>query len=263
MFVLVMKEQTALQLVLKDRLESLRIRHPSYSMRAFAKRAGVSPATMSMVMKGKRAVSQKLAEELSTRLNFDPQERSEVLAPMLEAKLSQNETQHSAYVQISLDQYRIISDWRAFAILNLIKAIDFQSDDSWIAERLGLEVTDVRETIERLKRLQMLEEKDGRYVRTVSKYRTTEDVANASLQKSHAQTLELAQASLERDSVEERDFTWLTMPMDLEKMSLAKAMIRKFQDDLSEAIDVAASPTEVYRLAIQFFPLTKLKKDKV
>jgi hypothetical protein len=34
MFPLAMKEQVSLQAVLKNRLESLRIRYPSYSMRA-------------------------------------------------------------------------------------------------------------------------------------------------------------------------------------------------------------------------------------
>jgi uncharacterized protein (TIGR02147 family) len=232
-------------------------------MRAFAKRAGVSVATMSLIIQGKRTVSQKLAKELSDRLDFDPQERSEILAPTLDTKAGQRSAEdHEAYVQISIDQYRLISDWRAFAILSLIKTLDFQSSNEWIANRLGISVDEVIETIERLKRLGMLEEKQGRYVRTVSKYRTTEDIANASLRKSHAQTLDLAQASLERDPVDVRDFTWLTIPMDMEKLALAKTMIRKFQDDLSTALETDSNPSEVYRLAIQLFPLTKIKKTK-
>ena len=255
-----MRNQSALQSALKSRLDTLRIRNPRYSMRSFAKRAGVSAGTMSMIIQGKRSVSQKLAEELSDRLNFDPQERSEVLAPTLELQSEQNSSARESYVQISLDQYRVISDWQSFAILSLIKTVDFQSDDQWIADRLGLEIGDVKSAIERLMRLGMLELSHGRYARTTSKYRTTEDIANSSLRKSHSQTLDLAHASLERDSVEERDFTWITLPMDPEKMILAKSMIRKFQDDLSDSLGISSLPTEVYRLAIQFFPLTKLAK---
>ena len=236
----------------------MRIRYPAYSMRAFAKRAGISPATMSLIMQGKRPVSMKLAETLSERLAFDPQERSEVLAKNLEAEAS---TEREAYVQLTLDQYRIVSDWRAFAILNLIKTVDFKSDVSWIAKRLGVTESETQETVERLLRLEMLSIQDGKFVRTASKYRTTEDIANASLKKSHAQNLELAHVSLEENTVGERDFTWLTIPMDMKKMKLAKAMIRKFQDDLSQALETDAEATEVYRMAVQLFPLTKLDKD--
>jgi uncharacterized protein (TIGR02147 family) len=253
-----MKEQIALQHALKSRLESLRIRFPAYSMRAFAKRAGISPATMSLIIQGKRPVSIKLAESLSERLQFDPQERSEVLAKTLEPK---DDDTREAYVQLTLDQYRIVSDWRSFAILNLIKTIDFQSNPRWIAERIGISEPDVNEIIERLTRLEMLKIENGKFVRTVSKYRTTEDIANASLKKSHAQNLELAHVALEENAVDERDFTWLTIPMDMDKMKLAKAMIRKFQDDLSEALETDAAPTEVYRMAVQLFPLSKLNKD--
>jgi uncharacterized protein (TIGR02147 family) len=257
-----MKAQIALQHALKSRLESLRIRYPAYSMRAFAKRAGISPATMSLIMQGKRSASLRLAESLSERLQFDPQERSEVLAKALEVK---SEPDREAYVQLTLDQYRIVSDWRSFAILNLIKTVDFKSDVTWIADRLGISEDETSETIERLKRLEMLKVENGQFVRTVSKYRTTEDVTNASLKRSHAQNLELAHVSLEEDSVEVRDFTWLTIPMDMEKMKIAKAMIRKFQDDFSDAVENGAKATEVYRIAIQLFPLTKINskpKDK-
>lgn len=127
------------------------------------------------------------------------------------------------------------------------------------AKRAGILKEDVAEVLERLIRLEMLKIIDGQYVRSVSKYRTTEDISNSSLRKSHAQTLDLAQLSLEADPVEARDFTWLTLPMDMKKMSLAKTMIRKFQDDLSAALEMESNPGEVYRLAIQLFPLTKIK----
>ncbi|MDX9730462.1 MAG: TIGR02147 family protein [Bdellovibrionales bacterium] len=263
MFPLAMKEQVSLQAVLKNRLESLRIRYPSYSMRAFATRAGVSPATMSLIMQGKRAVSQKLALQISERLQFDPQERSEALADAApRPRRKTTAARHDPYTQLSIDQYHAISDWRAFAILSLTKTRDFESAHSWIATRLGLTEKQVDETVALLLRLGMLEKKNGHYKRSTTKYRTTEDIVNLSLRKSHAQTLDLAQASLENDSIDARDFTWLTLPMDTKQMTLAKTMIRKFQDELSDALETDANPNEVYRLAIQLFPLTKIKNKE-
>ena len=216
---------------------------------------------MSLILNGKRKVSKKLAEQISERLLFDPQERADVLEPFRKRKLADQVAATESYVQLSADQYRVISDWRAFAILNLIKTEGFQSRPEWIAERLDLKLAEVSETLECLERLEMVAWKNGKLYRAVSKYRTTDDVTSASLQRSHQQTLELAMRSLESDPVHARDFTWVTFPMDLEKMAKAKTAIRKFQDELMQVIGEDAKPTEVCRLAIQLFPLTQVKNQ--
>jgi uncharacterized protein (TIGR02147 family) len=261
-----MKEQAAVRNILKSRLENLRIRYPNYSLRAFAKKTGVSPATLSLLLQGKRKISEKLASSLCERLLLDPQERSEVLGGFIEAKAKErdsvSEKKQQQYVQLTMDQYRVISDWRSFALLNLIKTVDFKNDTKWMAERLNLPPAEIKETLQRLTRLGMIEEKKGQISRTVSQYRTTDDISSLSLKNSHRQTLELAQASLEKDHVDIRDFTWVTMPMDLTKLPQAKTLIRKFQDDMSDLMEEKTKPTEVYRLSIQLFPLTNVKKTE-
>jgi transcriptional regulator with XRE-family HTH domain len=257
-----MREQTAIQNALRTRLENLRVRYPNYSLRAFAKKAGISAVTLSLLLKGKRRVSQKLALQISERLAFDPQERSEILNPLPKEKKEVDSKLSPTYVQISVDQYRLISDWRAFALLNLIQTVDFENDPDWIAERLGIRRSEVEETLQRLSRLGMISSKGGKLKRTVSKYRTSDDIANLSLRKSHQQTLELAHASLESDPVSQRDFSWVTLTVDARKLDKAKLLIRQFQDDFMELIEAEGSPNEVYRLAIQFFPLTKVRAER-
>jgi transcriptional regulator with XRE-family HTH domain len=251
-------KQTALINAVRHRYDTAKIRHPNYSIRAFAKKAGVSPATLSLLLQGKRKISRKLAKSLSEKLNFDPQERAEVFGAYLpKPRNSQILLLDPEYIQLTMDQFQLIGDWRAFAILNLIQTINFKNDPHWIAERLGLDLKETKETITRLKRLGMIEEKNGKLSRTAAKYRTTDDVANSSLRKSHAQTLELAMRSLENEPVERRDFTWITLTFDPSKMDETKTLIRKFQDDLMLLNETNVQPTEVYRLAVQFFPLTK------
>ncbi len=84
-----------------------------------------------------------------------------------------------------------------------------------------------------------------------------DDVSNIALKKSHHETLRLADAALDANAVNIRDYTWLTLAFDLKKMKLAKELIRKFQDEFLELVDENSNPQEVYRLAIQLFPLTK------
>ena len=104
----------------------------------------------------------------------------------------------------------------------------------------------------------IIEDKRGRWKRAAPRYRSVDDVANSALRKSHHQTLELARESLDQDSINTRDFTWVTFAMDKSKIKLAKTLIRKFQDDLLSLLKEDAAPDEVYRLGIQLFPITKI-----
>lgn len=253
-----MESQLALRHILASRLEKLRTKHPAYSLRAFAKKAGVSPATMSLLIAGKRRASRKVIALLDERLQFDPREKSEVMGLLRKSKKSQDT---DPFVQLRMDQYELIGDWKSFALLSLTSIKDFQSDAGWIANRLGITVSEASETIARLKRLGMLIEKNGQLFRADAKYQTTDDIKSTSLLQSHSQTLDLAQSSLERHAVDQRDFSWITFAVDTKKLPLAKTLIRRFQDEFMDLIEGGDTASEVYRLSIQLFPLTRLEGD--
>lgn len=264
-----MKEQITIQRILQSRLTSARARNPGYSVRAFSKQVGISAGTLSLIMLGKRAVSRKLAEKIARNLLLDPQERSEILSLFAARKRNATATRPGdsvapAYLQLTADQYKLVGDWHYFAILNLTVTCGFRNDPVWIADRLGLSVTVVTDALERLKRLEMVRETvDGSLERVNPRFRTTDDIANESLRRSHHQNLELARESLEGDPLSARDFTWLTLPVDMRRMPQAKELIRKFQDEFLEAMRDGLNAEggtrfdQVYRMAVQFFPLTK------
>lgn len=255
-----MNAQLAVQNLLRARYESAKLKNRAYSIRAFAKQAGISPATLSRILNGKRKVSRKLADKLCNKLLLDPQERAELLShfsPLIFPN-SQDSADSSRAIQLTADQYQVVSDWRAYAILGLTEIQNFKNDPAWISRRLRVPVTEVKQVIARLLRLEMLtEDEKGNLKRVNPRYRTTDDVANLALKKSHYQNLELARESLDSDPVSERDFSWITFPMDPKKLGDAKTLIRKFQQDLYKILDENAKPSEVYRLAVHFFPLTK------
>ena len=82
-----------------------------------------------------------------------------------------------------------------------------------------------------------------------------------SVRRSHEETLELAKESLHRDSIHERDFTHITLAIDPKNLSMAKELIRKFQDEFASLVETG-NTTEVFRLSMQFFPLSDLKNDE-
>jgi uncharacterized protein (TIGR02147 family) len=153
----------------------------------------------------------------------------------------------------------VLGEWVHFAILSLLKTDDFKSDPQWIATRLGISPNQVSTALERLLSLEMIQRSEhGEYSRTNGHFRTSDDVADVSIRKFHSQTLELAKESLHRDPIECRDFSAVTMAIDLNQLDRAKTIIRQCQDELMSLLETGQR-TEVYRFSCQLFPLTVLK----
>ena len=251
-----MKTEASLQKVLHERLNELRTKNPQYSTRAFAKKLGISSGAMSEILNGTRVVSRKIATRFCDRLLLDPVERSQVLGEFPESKktLRANpEVLH--YLKLSMDQFKMMSEWYYFAILSLMQTADFVADIAWVAQRLGLTKTTATQAVDRLCRLNVIKiEADGRWTRSSSGHRTTDDFANLSIQKAHTETLEMSLKALENRPVEERDFTSLTLPLDYEDLPEAKQMIRKFYDEFYQRFNNTKKPKETERTLRWSFP---------
>ena len=267
-----MKHQLTIQKLLQTRMTDAKAKNPSFSLRALSRKAGLSPAMTSRVLSGQRQVSIRLAKKIVVALMLDPQEQSEILSLFPDPKkLRQaatnpvaDEKTDSQYLQLTADHFRAISEWHYFAILSLFKTKGFRSDAEWIAQRLGLSAPVVTQALDRLKRLGIVtQDKKGKLARSPAPLRTTDDVMNLSVRKAHFESLELARKSLEIDSIDKRDFTSLTLAFPAERLNEAKVMIRKFEDEFDGTFEGGASlPTEVYRLCVSLFPLTKSQSGK-
>lgn len=253
-----MNEQLAVQTLLQRKFAELQSANPRYSLRSFSRKVGMNPGALSGILNGKRNVSAKLAERIAERLLLDPQERSELFGQfrVLRTRIGEEGTSED-YRRLTAAQFKVTAEWEHFAVLSLIKIRGFKSDAEWIAGRLGITAARAREVIRRLVDAGMASlEADGKLKRTAPRFRTTDDVADASVRRSHEQSLELARRSLEADAVQDRDHTWLMLPMDPKNLSVAKEKIRQFQDELSQLAGTG-DRAEVYRLSMHLYPLTK------
>ena len=248
--------------LLNQHLVAAQLKNPQYSSRAFSRKLGLSSGALSEIMNGGRPVSQKIATRICDRLGLDPMERNQVLEKYASKKISDLPASESAsFLRLSTDKFRMMSEWHYFAITSLINTKGFQSNPEWIAERLGLAAILVEQAISRMIRLQVIHlKKNGDYQLGNMMIRTSDDLTDVSIQKNHAETLELAKSALENRSVEERDFTSLTLPFDPKNLPEAKQLIRKFENEWLVHFDLNDKPREVYRLAIQLFPLTQKPK---
>jgi uncharacterized protein (TIGR02147 family) len=252
-----MNHQLAIQKLFQERITEAKAKNPAFSLRSFARKLGLSPAMTSRVLSGKRSVSLKTAHKLIESLIPNPQERAEFLASL--SKPERADTVDPQYLQLSADQFKLISEWHYLAILSLLKTKGFQNKPSWIAARLGITVAKAEDALTRLKRLELIaEDKKGNLKRTSSNLCTSDNVFDASIRRAHLESFELAKNALEHQTVDVRDCTSLTLAFAPERMKEAKEFIRRFQDEFDARFETPKPAlTEVYRLFIQFFPLTK------
>lgn len=259
-----MKEQLAIQTLLRSHLVELQSKNPQYSLRSYAGKVGVHVGALSSIINGKRNVSRDLAERIARRLLIDPQKRSELLELFPERKrklkTDSSQTVTPRYLELEATKFKMIAEWEHYAVLSLMNTKDFQDDFQWISNRLGITEARSIEVIKRLLDVGLIKRNENdKLVRTQVSVRSSDDTVNLSLRKSHESTLDLARESLNRDGIHERDFGYVTMAIDPRNISVAKEMIRKFQDELSEVLE-SGNQTEVYRFSTQLFPMTKLNK---
>lgn len=237
---------------LSNEYTKARAKNPSYSLRAFSSKLGIQVSALSEIFNGKRVISKKMGLRILSGLGLSPIESEHILSDSREDGKS----------NLSLDYFKAVSDWYYFAILSLAEIPNFEANPTWISKRLNISKREAKIAIDRLIKLEMLvENEDGSCEASGVEYKTPTDILNASLKNHTVQTLELAADSVINDPVEERDFSTITMAIDPRNLGEAKKMIKSFRKRLSKKLE-SGNKKEVYKLAIQLFPLSRENKKE-
>lgn len=242
-----MFEASKIQSLLMEELANAQAKNPRYSMRAYAKKVGVSQAAISQILSGKRAISKKSARRILSGLDRNPSEIERLLGGTA-----------PEFKSLDADSFHLIADWHYFAILSLAETRGFRSSPEWIASRLGISKKIAEGAIERLVRIGLLESdpKNGKLRATGDQFAAISSVATPALRKANRQNLELAERALEEIPLEARDFTAITICFDPAKIEEARNRIREFRRNFADAMESGAKK-EVYKICIQLFPLTR------
>ena len=245
-------------------------------MRSFAEALGIGSGALSQILSGKRTVSTKLTERIFKFLELSPVEQKKFLesviaekknlkrtSPALKSKLEKFSSLPHERVAIdrglSLDEFRIVSEWYHNAILELTFAKDFHSDSRWIAQALGITVMEAKLAVERLLQLELLEEVNGNLMKTDFNLDTKDkSKTSAFLKRRQKQILLKSIESLENDPIEERNHSALTVCIAQDQIPEAKKRIQAFMWELAQVL-VKGEPERVYELSVNLFPLQKQK----
>jgi uncharacterized protein (TIGR02147 family) len=232
----------------------------SYSLRAFARQLKLDPSTVSQLLSGRRNASAKLLVKICDRLDVSPLERKGLLA---DAKRKQKRAFRADvdsvgdYKQLSLDSFALMADWYHYAILELTAVTGFQNCPRWIARSLGISVTEAKIAIDRLKRLELLDEVDGQLRRTEAFVTNNTGAAvGSALKKLQRDWITKALAATENIDASEKDITSITMAIDVSKLIEARKLIAKFRREMCAFLEEGET-SRVYTMGIQLFPVSK------
>jgi len=253
-------------------LQSIQRQNPRYSLRAWAKQLDLPHVAMlSMVLNRKRrllpSLSSKISQNYFTIGRFTEAEaryfdilvlRANARTPdeqIFYEKILASLRPDRQFSTLSLDHFRIISDWYHLAIVEMTQLKDFSADPRWISLRLGGCVNEgqVREAIDRLFRVGLLERGDDGTLRKLnSHYSTPSDIPSQAIRSFHKQGIERALAALESQPVELRDITAHVVTTSTAKVPEAKEMIREFRRRLAEFLETPGGDA-VYQVNVQLF----------
>lgn len=261
-------EGRSFRTILQDELNQRQARNPGYSLRAFARDLGAPASKVSSYLNGKGGLSAARSRQLADRLRLVGAAR-EIFVLSATAAHSRSRTarqaareslarlQEGRFAELQIHAFECIRDWYHMAILELTSLEGFQSDEKWLAKRLGLSIGVVKAAVKRLESLGLLARDGSRWHQTGADLKTPCDVPNQAVREHHRQILELAAVSLESDPVTLREITSMQFAVDPERLPVLKQAIRDFQEKLSQLAEQGGHRNEVYALGVQLFPLTR------
>lgn len=275
---------------LNEELLSRNKKNSRYSLRAFAKQMQLSSSFVSKLLSGKRPLTQATFKTISLRLPLSPQVENYYFNLEFGQKdlylAHSNNVDHendsnefnvkntsnrghsqSIYKNINLEQFKIISEWYHFAILELVSVDGFIPNSNYIASQLGISNLEAQQALHRLIKmglikLKLVRGKDPSYYSenftTVNKKIATK--ATYIQQKAF---LEKSIDAMEFTPIEDRSQSSMTMAIPKSRLKEAELLIRKFRREFTELMQRKGKRDSVYQLNISFFPLTQLNHKSI
>jgi uncharacterized protein (TIGR02147 family) len=242
---------------LAESLAEIKSKNSSYSLRSFAKKLDIHPAALSEFINGKRSVSAQKAEALLKKLMIAPNDVQKIVQAFGADDFQSDLT---PAIELKMDQFQMIADWQHFAIMSILEVKNPPRTTKSISTRLGISIRYTESALQRLERLSLIRKDSRGYSVSGEQYNSADEVSDISIKKHHIDGFELAKKALETLPLSQRDFYSITISANPDKLPEAKKLIRKFQEKL-QSIMQTGNTSEVFRLCVQLFPLSKPEEE--
>lgn len=239
-------------------LEKRKSQNPAYSLRAFSRALGLSPAFLSKLLRKEKGLSLFRAKSICQKLGYGPIQTKEFCELVTQAESKKDN--FSNLQTLELDHFQLVADWYHGAIIELFDLKKNKSSTEWMARELGVSTEQAQEALERLIRLGLVKKSGDQYVKSRAAYSTPNDIPNSAIRFYHQQMLAKASEALLRQSVSERHFTGHTFAVKKNKLSQAKSEVKRFVTRMSKLM-ATNEGDKVYQLNVQLFSLSGDKDE--
>lgn len=246
--------------ILRDEFYKRTLKNQNYSLRAFSRDLGLTSGNLSDILKRKSGISLEKAGQISSKIRLTQADENlfftlvKMNSSDEQANLKLQMLNHdSSYITLADDYYRVLTEWFYFALVELVRVQDFQNNDGWIANRLGINACDVRPAIERLLRVELLKDIDGELIQTYDYFISPSGTPLDTAKKFRKQILSKAIEAVDKQAIEERNFTsgfLRARKVDLPKIG---EKIKEFRRQMAAEIESGEGHDCIYAFSIQFF----------
>lgn len=249
---------------IKEEFSQKQRRSPKYSLRGYARYLGVHPATLSLVLKGKRPLPVRDSMLIADKMQLGPKERTLFFESLYKTRIRLDEIQISPVDEsIIIDgesYFNVIAEWEHYAVLTLFDLSEFIPTIPEISRLLKLTSVRTDVVLNNLMNCGLIRHGEHGLEKAQCRVRTTEDIKNAAIQKSHIETMEMGIEKIQSVGNDMRDFSSVTIAVNPEKLTEAKTIIREFRQKMAALLE-EGHRSEVYQLGIQLYPLTENTKN--
>ena len=250
----------------------------AFSWQEFAKTAGFSsPVYLKYVSEGRFNLSAEAASRTAQAMHLADYER-EFFVKMVELGHAKNDDEKRAAFSkmvsiaesrkakiVDGESFRFFEDWKNPVLRELAPAMPGAKPLAMAhACRPDVSAAEVSESLSFLVKANLLQkDKDGNYAQT-DKVVTTGpmEFTPLAVRGLHRQMGEFALDAIENVPQDERHFSGLTLGITREAYEKIVQRIAEFRKDIIAIATSEAATEEVYRLNVQFFPMTKKSANK-
>lgn len=232
--------------------------NPRYSLRAFARYLKLESSYLSKILQGKREITVRLLTRVQGPLAITPPQADLFTERIRQLKKKKEKPELLLNLeQVSVDVFHVIADWYHFAILELSQLTGFRADADWIGEKLDIAPITAKDALDRLGRLNLLQETGDtwtiRHLTTVGGAPTAE--AFRALQIG---VLEKAIEAVKTIPPEQRDQSSITVATHSSMLPEIKDRMRKFRRELSVALTKAPRKDVVLNMSFSAYPVARV-----
>jgi uncharacterized protein (TIGR02147 family) len=244
-------------------------RNPSFSLRALAAQLGMAPSTLSEIFSDKKNLSVEKASEVAIKIGLNEKEtqyfcllvqletaKSVDVKNSLQERLNNLNPKKKAF-DSGIDAFKMISDWYHLAILTLCSVTGLTLTAEVASKRLSISKVEASLAIERLSRLELLEQTpQGHYRKTKDNLLVDAPAPSEAMKNYHKQYLDKAKEALISQTPKERLSRSESIAFDVSQLKEADALMDEFYERFNKLAEKSKKRGNVYQLSCHFFNLT-------